>query len=98
MLRRIFPGIYEGWLVVGSAAVTTLLIGASFFYGFGTIFNEVKDEFGWTTAMTSLTPPMNSSSALIRLNRSVTRSAFTPRAGTSFVSTTAWAAATSRLK
>ena len=54
MLRRIFPGIYEGWLVVGSAAVTTLLIGASFFYGFGTIFNEVKDEFGWTTAMTSL--------------------------------------------
>ena len=52
MLRRIFPGIYEGWLVVGSAAVTTLLIGASFFYGFGTIFNEVKDEFGWTTAMT----------------------------------------------
>ena len=54
MLRRIFPGMYEGWLVVGSAAVTTLLIGASFFYGFGTIFNEVKDEFGWTTAMTSL--------------------------------------------
>ena len=54
MLRRAFPGVYEGWLVVGSAAFTVLLIGASFFYGFGTIFNEVIDEFGWSVAATSL--------------------------------------------
>ena len=54
MLRRAFPGVYEGWLVVGNAAFTVLLIGASFFYGFGTIFNEVIDEFGWSVAATSL--------------------------------------------
>ncbi len=54
MLRRLFPGVYEGWLVVGASAFTVLLIGASFFYGFGTIFNEVIDEFGWSVAATSL--------------------------------------------
>lgn len=54
MLRRMLPRVYEGWLVVGSAAFTVLLIGASFFYGFGTIFNEVIDEFGWSVAATSL--------------------------------------------
>jgi len=54
MLRRMFPGVYEGWLVVGSSAFTVLLIGASFFYGFGTIFNEVIAEFGWSVAATSL--------------------------------------------
>lgn len=54
MLRRIFPGVFEGWIVVGGAAFTVLLIGASFFYGFGTIFNEVIDEFGWSVASTSL--------------------------------------------
>jgi len=54
MLRRALPGVYEGWIVVGSAAFVVLLIGASFFYGFGTIFNEVIDEFGWSVAATSL--------------------------------------------
>ncbi|MGE3960156.1 MAG: MFS transporter [Dehalococcoidia bacterium] len=54
MLRRLLPGVYEGWLVVGASAFTVLLIGASFFYGFGTIFNEVIDEFGWSVAATSL--------------------------------------------
>lgn len=54
MLRRALPGVYEGWVVVGSAACVVLLIGASFFYGFGTIFNEVIDEFGWSVAATSL--------------------------------------------
>jgi hypothetical protein len=43
MLRRALPGVYEGWIVVGSSACVVLLIGASFFYGFGTIFNEVID-------------------------------------------------------
>ncbi|RJQ12585.1 MAG: MFS transporter [Dehalococcoidia bacterium] len=54
MLRRALPGVYEGWIVVGSAAFVVLMIGASFFYGFGTIFNEVIDEFGWSVAATSL--------------------------------------------
>lgn len=54
MLRRLFPNVYEGWLVVGASAFIVLLIGASFFYGFGTIFNEVIDEFGWSVAATSI--------------------------------------------
>ncbi len=54
MLRRVLPGVYEGWIVVGSAACVVLMIGASFFYGFGTIFNEVINEFGWSVAATSL--------------------------------------------
>ncbi len=54
MLRRLAPNVYEGWIVVGSSAFTVLLIAASFFYGFGTIFNEVIDEFGWSVAATSL--------------------------------------------
>ncbi|MEX2032845.1 MAG: MFS transporter, partial [Dehalococcoidia bacterium] len=54
MLRRLLPNVYEGWIVVGSSAFTVLLIAASFFYGFGTIFNEVVDEFGWSVAATSL--------------------------------------------
>ena len=54
MLRRLLPGVYEGWIVVGSGAFVVLLIAASFFYGFGTIFNEVIDEFGWSVAATSL--------------------------------------------
>ena len=49
-----FPNVYEGWLVVGSAALVVLLVGATFFYGFGTIFNEVIAEFGWSVAATSL--------------------------------------------
>lgn len=54
MLRRVLPGVYEGWIVVGSAACVVLMIGASFFYGFGTIFTEVINEFGWSVAATSL--------------------------------------------
>src|SRR5438552_1566870 len=40
MLRRTFPNVYEGWLVVGSSAFIVMLIASVFFYGFGTIFNE----------------------------------------------------------
>ena len=54
MLRRVLPDVYEGWIVVGSSAFVVLLVAASFFYGFGTIFNEVLEEFGWSVAATSL--------------------------------------------
>ena len=54
MLRRLFPDVYEGWLVVGSSGVVVLVVAATFFYGFGTIFNEVRDEFGWSNASTAL--------------------------------------------
>ena len=54
MLRRRFPNVYEGWLVVGSSGVIVLVVAATFFYGFGTIFNEVRDEFGWSNASAAL--------------------------------------------
>lgn len=47
------PRVYEGWIVVGSTAVVVTMIGASFFYGFGTIFNPLREEFGWSAAATS---------------------------------------------
>lgn len=53
MVRRLLPGVYEGWIVVGSAAFIVTMIGASFFYGFGTIFNSLILEFGWSNAATS---------------------------------------------
>lgn len=53
MVRRAFPNVYEGWIVVGSAAFIVTMIGASFFYGFGTIFTPLVDEFGWSVAATS---------------------------------------------
>ena len=54
MLRRFFPDVYEGWIVVGSAGVVMLINGTTFFYGLGTIFNDLIDEFGWSVAATSL--------------------------------------------
>lgn len=54
MLRRTFPHVYEGWLVVSSSAFIIVMIGAFFFYGLGTIFNPVKEEFGWSSASTAL--------------------------------------------
>ena len=54
MLHRLFPGVYEGWIVVGAAGVVMLVNGTTFFYGLGTIFNDLVLEFGWSVAATSL--------------------------------------------
>jgi hypothetical protein len=54
MLHRQFPNVYEGWLVVGSSGAIVLVVAATFFYGFGTIFDEIRDEFGWSNASTAL--------------------------------------------
>jgi MFS family permease len=54
MLRRLFPDVYEGWLVVGASGTVVLVVAATFFYGFGTIFNEVREEFHWSNASTAL--------------------------------------------
>ena len=53
MLRRLFPNVYEGWLVVASFATLVVMVGTAFFYGFGTIFTPVIAEFGWSHAATS---------------------------------------------
>ena len=54
MLRKLFPNVYEGWIVVGCAGCIVMALGAIFFYGFGTIYNEVRSEFGWNNADTAL--------------------------------------------
>ena len=41
-------------LFVGSFALLVVMIGTAFFYGFGTIFKPVIEEFGWTNAEVSL--------------------------------------------
>lgn len=50
MLRRMLPNVYEGWIVTGSFAFIIVLMGATFFYGFGTVFTPVEEEFGWSKA------------------------------------------------
>ena len=54
MVRRLLPGVYEGWIVVGSTGFLILTIGATFFWGFGAIFSEMINEFGWSVAATAL--------------------------------------------
>lgn len=54
MLRRMFPNVYEGWIVTWSAASALIVIAALFFYGFGAIFTEVIDEFHWSHGATAL--------------------------------------------
>ena len=54
MRQRLFGNVYEGWVVVGAAAILYLVIGASVTYGLGPVFNELVDEFGWSVAATSL--------------------------------------------
>ena len=53
MLRKLFPNVYEGWLVVASVALIVTMIGAAFFYGFGLIFTPIEEEFGWSKAAIS---------------------------------------------
>lgn len=54
MLARLFPRLYEGWIVVWSFALLIVVIGTAFFFGFGTIFTPVMNEFGWSNAEISL--------------------------------------------
>ena len=46
-------GLYEGWIVVIAAGFIVFLISSSFLYGFGAIFTNVRDEFGWSAPATS---------------------------------------------
>ncbi len=46
--------IYEGWIVVASAATVVMLVAGFFFYGLTTFFVEFREEFGWTAAATAI--------------------------------------------
>ncbi len=54
MLRRLFPNVYEGWLVAASGGFIIILTTAFYFQAFGTIFSPLRDEFGWSAASISL--------------------------------------------
>lgn len=52
-MRRLFPNVYEGWLVVAASAFYITLTSGAINYGFGTIFLPLREEFGWGVAATA---------------------------------------------
>ncbi len=46
--------LYEGWRVVTASAVVTLMAVGSIVYGFGSIFEPLRTELGWSTFVVSL--------------------------------------------
>ncbi len=53
MVARLFPGVYEGWIVVGASTTMLFILSASVFWGLGPIFNPILDEFGWSHGATA---------------------------------------------
>lgn len=54
MLSRVFPGIYEGWLVVAASALFSAVLAGAVHYGFGTVFEPLRSEFGWGVGATAV--------------------------------------------
>ncbi len=55
-MRRIVPreGLFYGWWVVFACAGIVLFAGGTFFYGFGILFDPIREEFGWSALMTTI--------------------------------------------
>ena len=53
MLARLFPDVYEGWIVVGASTTVLFVLSASIFWGLGPMFNPIVDEFDWSIGQTS---------------------------------------------
>lgn len=53
MVARLFPQVYEGWVVVGASTVTLFILSAAVFWGLGPIFNPIVNEFGWSHGATA---------------------------------------------
>ncbi len=53
MLARLFPQVYEGWIVVASSSMALFILSASVFWGLGPIFNPLINEFGWSHGATA---------------------------------------------
>ena len=47
-------GLFFGWWIVFASAAIVFLTGGPFFYGFGTLFDPLVKEFGWSRASISL--------------------------------------------
>ena len=41
MIARLFPRVYEGWIVVGASTTALFILSASVFWGLGPIFNPL---------------------------------------------------------
>lgn len=54
MLRRLFPNVYEGWWIVGASALFGALTAGTVHYGFGTVFEPLRQEFGWGVGATAV--------------------------------------------
>ena len=46
--------IFYGWWIVGAGIVLCMFGYGGWFYSFGTLFNPISSEFGWSRATTSL--------------------------------------------
>ena len=46
--------IFYGWWMVLASALLNFFAGGTFFYGFTTFFNPIKQSFGWSAAATSV--------------------------------------------
>ena len=53
MVARLFPDVYEGWIVVGASTTMLFILSAAVFWGLGPIFNPILDEFGWSHGATA---------------------------------------------
>lgn len=51
---RINRPVYEGWVVVAASAAMVMVVAGTFFYGLGTIFTDVRAEFGWGVGVTAI--------------------------------------------
>ena len=54
MLNKLFPNIYEGWIIVIASGFVMMLSGSTFFYGLSAIFTSLLIDFNWSVASTSL--------------------------------------------
>ena len=54
MLKKLFPNVYEGWIVVIASSFIMMLSGSTFFYGLSAIFTSLLIDFNWSVASLSL--------------------------------------------
>ena len=53
MVARLFPDVYEGWIVVAGSTTLLFILSAAVFWGLGPIFNPILNEFGWSHGATA---------------------------------------------
>jgi MFS family permease len=46
--------IFYGWWIILASATLNFIVGGTFFYGFTTFFNPIRETFRWTAAVTSI--------------------------------------------